>query len=137
MYLSENKSNYNQIIKSLTISSDIHKQVRQHLIPNLKPGIKLVDIAKIIENKTIELSKGYDTINKGIGFPSSLALNNCTAHFHPKAKTKLGCFCTNYLRALYPFGYNALRLHSWNPFVPSGSTGFLQDPQKLLFIHFV
>lgn len=81
----ENKPDYNEIIKSLTLSSDIHKQVRQHLIPYLKPGIKLVDIAKIIENKTIELAKGYNTINKGIGFPASLALNNCAAHFHPKS----------------------------------------------------
>lgn len=85
MYLSENKPNYNQIIKSLTLSSDIHKQVRKYLMPYIKPGIKLVDIAKIIENKTIELSKGYNTINKGIGFPASLALNNCAAHFHPKS----------------------------------------------------
>lgn len=75
----------NEIIKSLTNSSNIHKQVRKHLIPYIKPGIKLVDIAKIIENKTNELSRGYKTINMGIGFPASLSLNNCAAHFHPKA----------------------------------------------------
>lgn len=84
-FYTENKPDYNQIIKSLNISSDIHKQVRHHLMPYLKPGIKLVDIAKIIENKTIELSKGYNTINKGIGFPASLSLNNCSAHYHSKA----------------------------------------------------
>lgn len=85
----ENKPDYDEIIKSLTNSSDIHKQVRTHLIPYIKPGIKLVDIAKIIENKTIELARGYNTINQGIGFPSSLSLNNCAAHFHPKSNDSI------------------------------------------------
>ena len=53
-FYTENKPDYNQIIKSLNISSDIHKQVRKHLISYIKPGIKLVDFVKIIENKTIE-----------------------------------------------------------------------------------
>lgn len=88
----------NQIIKSLTISSNIHKQVRHHLIPYLKPGIKLLDIAKIIESKTIELSKGYDTINRGIGFPASLALNNCAAHFHPKSNNNIAFLYNDVLK---------------------------------------
>jgi len=69
---------------SLYTGSDIHKQVRNNLYSYLKPGIKLLDIAKIIESKTIELSQNQNTINKGIGFPASLALNNCAAHFHPE-----------------------------------------------------
>lgn len=84
----QNISNYipdeNNIINSLSIGSDIHKKVRQYLYPFLKPGITLLDIAKIIESKTIELSKNENTINQGIGFPASLSLNNCAAHFHPE-----------------------------------------------------
>jgi methionyl aminopeptidase len=84
----QNISNYipneNNIINSLNIGSDIHKKVRQYLYSFLKPGISLLDIAKIIESKTIELSKNQNTINQGIGFPASLALNNCAAHFHPE-----------------------------------------------------
>ena len=80
-----NSNNFdNIIIKSLINSSNIHKQVRNYLYNYLKPGIKLLDIAKIIETKTTELSKNMNTINNGIGFPASLSLNNCAAHFHPE-----------------------------------------------------
>lgn len=83
MYNETCKINYN-IINSLKIGSEIHKQVRKHLYNFIKPGIKLLDIAKIIESKTIELSKTHNNINQGIGFPASLSLNNCAAHFHPE-----------------------------------------------------
>jgi methionyl aminopeptidase len=79
-----NIENYDKIIKSLTYASDVHKKVRQYLFQHIKPNIKLLDIVNIIENKTIELSKYYNTINKGIGFPASLSLNECVAHYHPK-----------------------------------------------------
>lgn len=71
------------ITESLLIASNIHKEVRKKLNNNLKPNIKLIDIVKIIEETTINLSKQYNTINKGIGFPVSLSLNNCAAHYHP------------------------------------------------------
>ena len=79
-------SNYSNdiVITSLINSSNVHKQVRNYLYDYLKPGVKLLDIAKIIEMKTIELSKNMNTINNGIGFPASLSLNNCAAHFHPE-----------------------------------------------------
>jgi methionyl aminopeptidase len=79
------------ILGSLELASSIHKQVRKYLQPYLKPDIKLVDIAKLIEKKTKELSNQSKSINKGIGFPVGLSLNNCAAHYHPKAneETKL------------------------------------------------
>jgi methionyl aminopeptidase len=77
-------SNQNIIIDSLNMGSTIHKKVRQFLYPYLKPGITLLEIAKIIESKTIELSQNQNTINHGIGFPASLSLNECAAHFHPE-----------------------------------------------------
>ena len=75
----------NDTIKSLEKAASIHKEVRRHLYNHIKPNIKLIDIAKIIENKTIELSNQDKSINKGIGFPASLSLNSCAAHFHPQA----------------------------------------------------
>lgn len=72
------------IINSLNIGSYIHKKVRQFLYPYLKPGITLLEIARLIESKTFELSQNQNTINYGIGFPSSLSLNECAAHFHPE-----------------------------------------------------
>jgi len=83
IFLPDDQSKEN-IENSLDVGSNIHKKVRQYLYPYLKPGIKLLDIAKIIESKTIELSQNNNTMNKGIGFPASLALNNCAAHFHPE-----------------------------------------------------
>jgi methionyl aminopeptidase len=81
--------NENIIIESLNIGSTIHKKVRKYLYPYLKPGITLLEIAKLIESKTIELSQNHNTINHGIGFPSSLSLNNCAAHFHPEYKSTI------------------------------------------------
>jgi methionyl aminopeptidase len=74
---------YNNDIESLKLAGIIHKKVRKHLQKKIKPGIKLKEIAEIIETKTIQLSDQNKTINKGIGFPASLSLNNCAAHFHP------------------------------------------------------
>jgi len=77
------------VLYSLIVGSNIHKKVRNNLYSFLKPGITLLDIAKIIESNTIELSKNNNTINKGIGFPASLALNECAAHFHPEYNSKI------------------------------------------------
>jgi len=76
------------VIGSLTAAGQIHKEVRRFLQPYLRPGVKLLDIANIIELKTEELTKqliNYDgkPVNKGIGFPVGLAINECAAHYHP------------------------------------------------------
>ena len=74
----------NDKIKSLEKAADIHKEVRRHLHKILKPGVKLTDIVKTIETRTIELSNKNECINGGIGFPVGLSLNSCAAHFHPE-----------------------------------------------------
>lgn len=74
------------VIKSLEQAASIHKEVRKTLQPYLRPGIKFVDIAKIIELRTEELYKMTQpnkSINKGIGFPVGLSVNECAAHWHP------------------------------------------------------
>jgi methionyl aminopeptidase len=71
-------------IKSLEHAANIHKEVRRFLQPYLRPGIKLIDIAQIIELKTAELSNQSKSINKGIGFPVGLSINQCAAHYHPE-----------------------------------------------------
>ena len=75
---------YNDVIGSLEYAAAIHKEVRRFLQPYLRPGIKLEHIAEIIELKTKELSNQSKSINKGIGFPVGLSVNECAAHFHPK-----------------------------------------------------
>jgi methionyl aminopeptidase len=78
--------NDNDVIASLELAASIHKEVRRFLQPYLRPNIKLIDIAKLIETKTIELSNQSKSINKGIGFPVGLAVNECAAHWHPTSK---------------------------------------------------
>lgn len=72
-------------VKSLKIGSSIHKEIRSYIRPFLKPGLKLSELASLIENKCVELTKG-EGVNSGIGFPSSLSVNNCAAHFTPSSK---------------------------------------------------
>jgi methionyl aminopeptidase len=81
--INTNIPNHLDVIGSLEKGAYIHKEVRKYLYKFLKPNIKLLDIAKIIETKTKELSVNDNTINYGIGFPSSLSLNDCAAHYHP------------------------------------------------------
>jgi methionyl aminopeptidase len=81
----------NNTLDSLHKASIIHKQVRKYIHPYLKPGVKLVDIAKLIEYKTKQLAdtlsidNNYSSINYGIGFPCCLSLNNIAAHCHPSS----------------------------------------------------
>ncbi len=81
--ISKDYPNDNDVIDSLEHAASIHKEVRRFLQPYLRPGIKLVDIAKLIEMKTTELSDQTRSINKGIGFPVGLSVNECAAHWHP------------------------------------------------------
>ena len=69
-------------IKSLEIGSLFHKKIRDVIRPILKPGLKLSELAESIEGTCMSLTKGLG-INKGIGFPSSLSVNECAAHFTP------------------------------------------------------
>tara|TARA_B100001093_G_C26847253_1_gene1023445 strand:- start:2960 stop:4000 length:1041 start_codon:yes stop_codon:yes gene_type:complete len=72
-------------IESMIIGSSIHKDIRKFIRPHLKPGLKLSELANLIENKCIELTNN-NGINSGIGFPSSLSVNDCAAHFTPSSK---------------------------------------------------
>ena len=69
-------------VESLKVGSSIHKAIRKHIRPHLKPGLKLSELADLIENKCKELTKEKG-INQGIGFPSSLSVDDCAAHFTP------------------------------------------------------
>jgi methionyl aminopeptidase len=81
---------FDDVIGSLEWAGLVHMRVRQFIQPYLRPGVSLWAIAQLIEMKTQELTHqtNYNPtnggpINKGIGFPPSLSLDNCAAHFHP------------------------------------------------------
>lgn len=78
-------SSDNSEIESLKVGASIHKEIRNFIRPHLKPGLKLSELANLIENKCVELTDGKG-VNSGIGFPSSLSVNECAAHFTPSKK---------------------------------------------------
>ena len=66
-------------------SSKIHKNVGTYIREIVKPGLTLKNIAFLIENK-IKVEVNFDIknpIERGIGFPIGLSLNNCAAHYTP------------------------------------------------------
>ncbi len=73
----------NSVVECLERAASIHKQVRSELYPLLRPGVPLVDLANFVEKRTVELSNEKNSLNKGIGFPIGLSINNCAAHYHP------------------------------------------------------
>jgi methionyl aminopeptidase len=73
----------NSSVECLERAACIHKQVRGELYPLLRPGVKLLDLANFVEKRTVELSNEKNSLNKGIGFPIGLSINNCAAHYHP------------------------------------------------------
>jgi methionyl aminopeptidase len=64
-------------------AGNIHKQIRNYLNTNniVKPGIKLLDLANIIESKTLEF--GSQT-----AFPTGLSVNHIIAHNTPEINSK-------------------------------------------------
>lgn len=76
------------IQESLIKGGIIHKKVRKELQKILKPGVKTSEIAKLIEDNTRKFTNNIG-LNNGIGFPASLAVSNCAAHYHPLDKSDL------------------------------------------------
>ena len=68
--------------ESLVKGGIIHHEVRKELQKILKPGIKTSEIVECIEKNTKKFTNNKG-INNGIGFPASLAVSHCAAHYHP------------------------------------------------------
>lgn len=64
-------------------AGEVHKKVRQHVLQNIKPNMKLIDIANMIESKIDEFSNKTADFNNNIAFPTGLSINNCAAHYTP------------------------------------------------------
>lgn len=71
-------TNYQNIRRA----AEVHRQVRQYARKNIKPGMKLIDIANMIEDGTRALveENGFES---GIGFPTGLSVNEVAAHYTP------------------------------------------------------
>lgn len=82
--LEEAEKTWNKFRKA----GEIHRRVRRYARDNLKPGMAMIDIAEMIENKTRDLSGTNDPLKGGIGFPTGLSINHCAAHYTPNAGDK-------------------------------------------------
>ena len=71
-------------LESCQKAAEIHKKVRKDLHEFVKPGVKLIDICKLIESKVKNLSQEYgNQVNNGIAFPTGISINNVAAHWTP------------------------------------------------------
>ena len=84
-----NKQNIENI-ENYKIAGQIHKEVYSYIQTYITPGIKLIDICHLIENKIRDLSKIYIKLhglpkqfNDSIAFPTGISLNNVAAHYTP------------------------------------------------------
>ncbi|KAK6908483.1 methionine aminopeptidase, type II [Kwoniella mangroviensis CBS 8507] len=61
---------------------EVHRQVRSYVQKNIKPGMKMTEIAEMVENGTRALveENGFES---GIGFPTGLSVNEVAAHYTP------------------------------------------------------
>ncbi|KZV74049.1 peptidase M24A, methionine aminopeptidase [Peniophora sp. CONT] len=69
---------------SIRRAAAVHRQVRAYARKTIKPGMRMTEIADLIEDGTRALVE-EDGLNSGIGFPTGLSLNNCAAHYTPNA----------------------------------------------------
>lgn len=62
----------------------MHRQVRQYVRKNVKPGMTMTNICDMVENsvRTLIEEKGLEA---GIAFPTGCSLNNVAAHWTPNA----------------------------------------------------
>jgi methionyl aminopeptidase len=63
-------------------AAEVHRQVRAYSQSFIKPGIKLIDMCEMLENKNRELIQ-EDGLHRGIGFPTGCSLNYVAAHYTP------------------------------------------------------
>ncbi|CAM9149457.1 unnamed protein product [Ectocarpus sp. 8 AP-2014] len=63
-------------------AAEVHRQVRRHAQSYIKPGIKLIDMCTMLEEKNRELVR-ENGLDAGIAFPTGCSLNHVAAHYTP------------------------------------------------------
>ncbi len=69
-------------LESLLKAGNIHKTIKQNILPMIVPGANIYDIANKISNLTRSLSN--ETINGGLPFPPNISINHIVAHHSPR-----------------------------------------------------
>ncbi|CAB1113172.1 unnamed protein product [Ectocarpus sp. CCAP 1310/34] len=63
-------------------AAEVHRQVRRYAQSYIKPGIKLIDMCTMLEEKNRELVR-ENGLDAGIAFPTGCSLNHVAAHYTP------------------------------------------------------
>lgn len=69
--------------------AEVHRRVRQKAQREIKPGMAMLDIARLIEDEIRDLTGNRHTKQQGIGFPTGLSLNHVAAHYTPNSSDKV------------------------------------------------
>lgn len=69
-------------IYCLRRSAEVHRQVRKHAQKVVKPGMRMLDIVKEIE-QTLRYVCDAEGIERGQAFPTGCSLNHVAAHYTP------------------------------------------------------
>ncbi|CED83514.1 peptidase methionine aminopeptidase [Phaffia rhodozyma] len=76
-----------QTYQDIRRAAEVHRLVRAHANRTIKPGMTLTEIAENIEAGTRALVEEHG-LDRGIGFPTGVNLNEIAAHFSPNAGDK-------------------------------------------------
>ncbi|CAN0014657.1 unnamed protein product, partial [Laminaria digitata] len=63
-------------------AAEVHRQVRRYAQSFIKPGIKLIDMCTMLEEKNRALVR-ENGLKAGIAFPTGCSLNHVAAHYTP------------------------------------------------------
>lgn len=61
-------------------AAEVHRKARKWAKDHAKPGIKLIDFVRQIENRSLDMLGGGHT---GLAFPCGVSINECAAHYTP------------------------------------------------------
>lgn len=81
----DDAENYNAIRRA----AEVHRQVRSYARRHIRPGMRMTEIADLIENTSRALNEAEHP-HRGIGFPTGLSLNHCAAHYTPNPGDTIG-----------------------------------------------
>ena len=76
---------FTQRLRRLRKGASVHRKARQRLQASLHPGMRLIDIAELVESAA-RRGIGYDKkrpLAAGLAFPCGVSVNHCAAHYTP------------------------------------------------------
>lgn len=65
--------------------AEIHRRVRERARRLIKPGMKMLEVADIVEDAIRAYTGNEPPLKQGIGFPTGMSLNHVAAHYTPNS----------------------------------------------------